>query len=136
MPVFLDTNIFLYAAGGPHPEREACIELLQRVSDGSLDATVNAEVVQEVMFVLVRRGRLRDGLRLARDVLALFPGLFPVTQQDMLSACVLLERYPRLPVRDAIHAATMLNNGLQTVVSVDADFDQLVEIRRVAPGSA
>jgi predicted nucleic acid-binding protein len=54
----------------------------------------------------------------------------------MLRACGLLERYPRLPVRDAIHVATMLNNGLQTVVSVDADFDQVVEIRRVAPGSA
>ena len=66
MPVFLDTNIFLYAAGGPHPEREACIALLRRVSDGSMDAIVHAEVVQEVMFVLVRRGRLRDGLRLAR----------------------------------------------------------------------
>jgi predicted nucleic acid-binding protein len=101
-----------------------------------MDAIVHAEVVQEVMFVLVRRGRLRDGLRLARDVLALFPGLFLVTRQDMLRACGLLERYPRLPVRDAIHVATMLNNGLQTVVSVDADFDQVVEIRRVAPGSA
>ena len=101
-----------------------------------MDAIVHAEVVQEVMFVLVRRGRLRDGLRLARDVLALFPGLFLVTRQDMLRACGLLERYPRLPVRGAIHVATMLNNGLQTVVSVDADFDQVVEIRRVAPGSA
>ena len=136
MPVFLDTNIFLYAAGGPRPEREACIALLRRVSDGSMDTIFNAEVVQEVMFVLVRRGRLRDGLRLARDVLAFFPGLFLVTRQDMLRACGLLERYPRLPVRDAIHVATMLNNGLQTVVSVDADFDQVVEIRRVAPGSA
>ena len=56
--------------------------------------------------------------------------------QDMLRACGLLERYPRLPVRDAIHVATMLNNGLQTIVSVDADFDQVVEIRRVEPGSA
>ena len=51
-----------------------------------MDAIVHAEVVQEVMFVLVRRGRLRDGLRLARDVLALFPGLFLVTRQDMWSS--------------------------------------------------
>jgi len=136
MPVFLDTNIFLYAVGGPHPEREACIELLQRISDGSLDATVSAEIVQEVMFVLGRRGRLRDGLRLARDLVALFPGLFAVTREDMLRACGLLERYPDLPVRDAIHVATMLNNGLHTVVSVDSDFDQVTEVRRVPPGSA
>jgi predicted nucleic acid-binding protein len=29
----------------------------------------------------------------------------------------------------------MLRNGLKTVVSVDSDFDQVSEIRRVAPGA-
>ncbi len=133
MQVFLDTNIFLYAAGGPHPEREACAGLLQRIGEGALEATVNTEVVQELLFVLARRGRRREGLKLARSVLSLFPGLLPVTREDMLRACDLLERYPRLPVRDAIHVATMLNNGLQTVVSVDSDFDQVAGIRRVPP---
>lgn len=136
MQIFLDTNIFLYAAGGPHPEREACVRLLQQIGDGSLDATVNTEVVQELLFVLARRGRRQDGLKLARHVLSLFPGLLPVTRKDMLRACDLLDRYPRLPVRDAIHVATMLNNGLQTVVSVDSDFDHVAAIRRVPPGSA
>ncbi len=55
MQVFLDTNVFLYAAGGPHPDREACAGLLQRVGEGSLDATVNTEVIQELLFVLARR---------------------------------------------------------------------------------
>jgi predicted nucleic acid-binding protein len=51
MPVFLDTNIFLYAAGGRHPEREACIELLQRVSEGSLDARVNTADFDQVVEI-------------------------------------------------------------------------------------
>ena len=46
MRVFLDTNIFLYAAGGPHPERAACERVLRRVADGSLEATINTEVIQ------------------------------------------------------------------------------------------
>ena len=136
MPVFLDTQ---HSSSTRLADRIPNAKLASHCCGGSATvrgAIVNAEVVQEVMFVLVRRGRLRNGLRLARDVLALFPGLFLVTRQDMLRACGLLERYPRLPVRGAIHVATMLNNGLQTVVSVDADFDQVVEIRRVAPGSA
>lgn len=136
MQVFLDTNVFLYAAGGPHPDREPCVGLLQRVGEGSLEATVNTEVVQELLFVLARRGRHQEGLRLARSVLSLFPGLLPVTREDMLAACDLLERHPRLPVRDAIHAATMLNNGLHTLVSVDSDFDQIAAIRRITPDSA
>ena len=136
MPVFLDTNIFLYAVGGPHPERAACSRLLQRVGEGSLDATVNTEVLQELLYVLTRRGRRQEALKLASDVAALFPDLLPVTRDDILMACDLIRKHTRLSVRDALHAATMLRNGLRTIVSVDLDFDQISEIRRLAPGSA
>jgi len=135
MRVFLDTNIFLYAAGRPHPERDACARLLRRVADGSLEATVNTEVVHEILYVLTRRGRRKDALALARHVEALFPDLLPVTRDDMREALQLLEDHPGLSVRDAVHAATMLRNGLRTVASVDSDFDQIPEIRRIAPGS-
>jgi predicted nucleic acid-binding protein len=46
-----------------------------------------------------------------------------------------LRQYPGLSVRDAVHAATMLRNGLSTVVSVDSDFDRIPQIRRLAPGT-
>jgi predicted nucleic acid-binding protein len=133
MQVFLDTNIFLYAAGGSHPLREACAKVLRRVADGSLDATINSEVVQEALYVLTRRGRREDALKLADHLTSLFPDLLAVTRDDVVGACELLRRYPRLSVRDAVHVGTMLRNGLETVVSVDSDFDQVSEIRRVAP---
>ena len=136
MPVFLDTNVFLYAAGRAHPQREACADLLRRVASGKLDATTNSEVVQEILYVLVRRGRRDDAITLARHVSALFPELLPVTVQDMDSACDLVAKYPTLPVRDAVHAATMIGSGLKQLVSVDEDFDQVHEIRRVAPEAA
>jgi uncharacterized protein len=135
MRVFLDTNIFLYAAGGAHPERGLCASVLRRVAQGTLQATVNTEVIQEILYVLARRGRREDGLILARYVADLFPDLLPITREDVLGACDLLQRYPRLSVRDAIHAATVLRNGLSAIVSVDSDFDQISEIRRIAPGS-
>jgi len=133
MRVLLDTNIFLYAAGQAHPQREACTKVLRRVAEGALEATANSEVIQEILYVLVRRGHGGEGVALARHVAALFPDLLPVTGEDMRCACDLIERYPKLPVRDAVHAATMLGNGLNQVISVDEDFDQVREIRRVAP---
>ena len=133
MRVFLDTNVFLYAAGQAHPRREACVKVLRRVAEGTLEATANSEVIQEILYVLVRRGRGETGVTLARHVAALFPDLLPVTGEDMRRACDLVERYSTLSVRDAVHAATMLGNGLQQVISVDEDFDQIREIRRVAP---
>ncbi|MEX0880715.1 MAG: type II toxin-antitoxin system VapC family toxin [Thermoanaerobaculia bacterium] len=136
MRVFLDTNVFLYAAGSAHPSKEPCVRVLRAVADGSLDATINSEVVQEILYVLARRNRRSDGVGLSRRVAALFPDLLPVTREDALGACDLVEKYPRLSVRDAVHAASMLRNGIERVVSVDADFDQIREVHRVSPESA
>ena len=135
MQVFLDTNVFLYAAGASHPLREACAKVLRRVAEGSLDATINSEVIQEILYVLIRRGRRVDALKLANDLALVFPDLLAVTRDDLLRACELLQQYPRLSVRDAVHVGTMLRNGLRTVVSVDSDFDQVSEIRRIEPGA-
>ncbi len=136
MRTFLDTNVFLYAAGSDHPKRGACARVLRKVADGSLEATVNSEVVQEILYVLSRRGRREDAVVLARHVASLFPDLLPVTRDDMLGACDLVLRYPGLPARDAVHAATMLNNGLTRIVSVDGDYDQIRGVRRIEPGAA
>src|SRR3990172_6314879 len=100
MPTFLDTNVFLYAAGQEHPVKAACVETSERVADGRLEATVNSEVVQEILYVLARRGRRADGLTLARHVAGLFPDLMPVSRDDMLKACDLVQEHPDLPVRD------------------------------------
>ena len=135
MQFFLDTNIFLYAAGASHPLREACARVLRRVADGTLDATISSEVIQEVLYVLIRRGRRGDALKLANDLASLFPDLLAVTRDDVAGACELLRRYPQLSVRDAVHVGTMLRNGLRSLVSVDSDFDQVSEIRRVDPST-
>lgn len=136
MRTFLDTNVFLYAAGQPHPQREACAQVLRQVASGRLEATVNSEVLQEILYVLARRGRRDDAIALARHAASLFPDLLPVTRDDLLGACDLMGRYRRLSVRDAIHAATMLRNGLTRIISVDSDFDQIQEIRRIDPAAA
>ena len=135
MLVFLDTNIFLYSVGRPHPERDACVHILDRVADGSLDSTTNTEVVQEVLYVLIRRGLRQEALALSGAIVTMFPDLFSVTRDDVSSARDLLKRYPGLPVRDAIHAASMIRNQVQTIVSVDSDFDVVSEIRRIEPRS-
>ncbi len=131
--VFLDTNVFLYAAGAPHPLKEPCANVLRRAAAGSLEATTNAEVIQEILYVIDRRRRRPQACQLARNIAALFPGLLPLTGADMLRSCELLDRYSHLSVRDAIHAATMINNQIERIISVDPDFDQISEIRRIEP---
>jgi predicted nucleic acid-binding protein len=55
------------------------------------------------------------------------------SRADVLrSGNVLLER-PHLSPRNALHAATALNNGIETIVSADTDLDGLDGIRRLDP---
>lgn len=131
--VFIDTNIFLHAAGAQHPLREPCLKVLRRIAAGSLEATTNSEVIQEVLFVIDRRGRRKDALQLARDVCGMFPNLLPVTRADLLMSCDLLQRYPHITIRDSIHAASMLNNQIKEIVSADPDFDHIPGLRRIEP---
>jgi len=43
-----------------------------------------------------------------------------------------MENY-RIKPRDAIHAATALENKITNIVSYDKDFDELKEIKRTEP---
>lgn len=126
--VFLDANVFLYAVGAAHPLREPGQDVLRRVAAGDLLATTSTEVVQEILYVLTRRGSGEAALTLARNILVLFPDLLAVTRFDMEIACTLLEKHPSLKTRDAIHAATMLNNGIRSIVTADNHFKDLKDL--------
>ena len=136
MTTFLDTNIFLYAAGGDHPYQGPCQQILRRVADAELNATTSSEVVQEVLYVLTRRGLRTQALALARNILTVFPALLEVGAGEMNAACDLLESTPGLPPRDAVHAATMLTHEITTIITADTHFDQLAQVKRIAPDKA
>ncbi len=136
MTYFLDTNIFLYAAGGDHPFRKPCQHILRRVAEAELDATTSSEVVQEILYVLTRRGLRTQAIALARNILTVFPALLEVGANEMNAACDLLESTPELPPRDAVHAATMLTHEIATIISADTRFDQLTQLKRIAPDEA
>ena len=96
-----------------------------------MDAVSSTEVVQEILHVLSRRGLRETGLKLAHHVIELLDPILPVTQADISIACGLMDRYPDLSTRDAIHAGTMLNNGISGIVTSDGHFDDIREIRRL-----
>ena len=49
--IFLDSNIFLYAVGADEGLRGPCGSILQAAAEGSIDATTNSEVIQEILHV-------------------------------------------------------------------------------------
>jgi len=54
---FLDTNVFIYAAGRESDYKSSCTQILADVVRGDLAAAISSEVCQEVMYIYHRRQR-------------------------------------------------------------------------------
>ena len=129
--VFIDSNIPMYVAGRDHPLRAPAMRLLEQVRAGEVEACSSTEVLQEILYRYA-------GLRrpdLAREVYNLFvalcPVILPVTLADTDRARDLLDGARGVGVRDAVHAAVMLNNGVEEIATFDAGFDRVPGIRRL-----
>lgn len=132
MTYFIDTSVIMYAGGADHPHRQACREVIRRVADGSLDAVTSTEVVQEILHRF-SRGRRDTGTRMARSVLTLFTDLLPIQTATVVDAVARYSGLPELSARDALHVATCVASGIGEIVSVDAGFDMVPDVRRIDP---
>jgi predicted nucleic acid-binding protein len=132
MRVFIDSNIPMYVAGRDHPNREPARRFLEQVRAGDVEGCTSTEVLQEILY---RYAALRR-LDLAGDVYDLFvqicPVVFAVTLADTDRARAMLARTASIGVRDAIHAAVMLNNDVTAVATFDTAFDHVPGLSRVA----
>jgi predicted nucleic acid-binding protein len=113
--VLLDSNVILYALGGPRSP-EAPVDL-----------------VQEVLHHRCRRlGDRRQAAADARAAATLCT-LHAVDAQDAEHAAELFASTTQITARDAIFAAIAVRHGLEVIVSADAHFDELAQLRRVDP---
>ncbi len=133
--LFLDVNVFMYAAGAPHPYKAPCIRILSDVEAGMLAAAINTEILQELLYRYSHIQLSDKGIQLCRAVLQYPLTILPVTEADLRLAIDLLDssRVAGIKVRDAIHAATMQNNGIARLISADKDFDRLSFVARTDP---
>ena len=129
----IDANVLVYARGAPHPYRDACRNLLAEVEAGREEANVDTEVLQEIVHVYWYRKRLERGLDYLDRLLVLFPTPFPVTLETITTARDILADHRLLQPRDAIHAAVVLNQNLEAIISADRAFDEISEIKRLDP---
>lgn len=87
MRAHVGSNIFVYASGAAHPSKAPCGRVLRSVAAGRLDANTRTEVVQEILYVLGRRGDRERAAKLSGASMELFPELPPVTAGHLRKAC-------------------------------------------------
>lgn len=134
--ILVDANVIMYAAGAAHRHKSASVKFLERVASGEVEAAVDAEVLQEVLHRYRAIGRWKDGRRVYDAARRIFPLVLPVTAEVLDRARDLMDEHGRLMARDALHAAFVLEHGLEAFCSFDRDFDGLDGLTRREPGSA
>jgi predicted nucleic acid-binding protein len=130
---FVDASVVMYAAGAEHPYKEPCSQIITAISTGKVVAATSTEVCQEILhrFSLIKRRE--EGIRVVKDTLLIIPQILAFTREDVEQAVQLLQKYHGVSSRDAVHAAVMQNNDLDTIISSDKHFDMVSKIRRIDP---
>ncbi len=132
---FLDTSIPMYAAGKSSPYKTPCVSVLDSIERGELKAVIDVEVVQEILYRFFRLNLSGAGERLGRQLLRLGVVVLPITRTDIEAGLDLHERYAsrKVPPRDTLHVAVMINNDLRKILSLDKHFDAIEEVERIDP---
>jgi uncharacterized protein len=132
---FIDTNIIMYSAGKEHKFKEACLKILRDMGNYENEYYLNTEVFQEILYRYSSIGMRIFGIELAARILELFDNILAIDAEDIYMSISLMEKYERLLSRDAIIIANMVNKGIEEIISVDNDFDEIEEIKRTDPMS-
>lgn len=131
--ILIDANVFMYAAGAEHAHKAPSREILKKVAQGAIDAAIDAEVLQEILHRYRSIGRWADGRAVYSLARRIVPLVLPITAETLDEARDLMDLYPGLSARDALHAAVVRHSGAQAICSYDRDFDRIEDLRRIEP---
>jgi predicted nucleic acid-binding protein len=134
--LYIDSNIFVYPViYNPDviSEAQKSKDFLLKIALGKAEAYTATITWDEVAWVVRKVFGFEFSAEESKKFLS-FPNLklLGVKKSTVFRAQDLVEKY-RLTPRDAIHAATALENKITTIVSYDKDFDEMSEIKRIEP---
>jgi predicted nucleic acid-binding protein len=110
-----------------------CRRLVRAIANGEVVATTTVEVIQEFAHVRARRRDRKDAAELARDYIELLSPLLVVEEPDLREGLRLFEDSAGIGPFDAVLAAAAHAAGADALVSADAGFSAVANIRHVTP---
>ncbi len=131
--LFIDANLIMYSIGSPHLLREPCKKFLEKIKSREILGVTNTEVLQEILYRYFSIERRTLGEIAYQSMIEFCTDIFPVRVVDTDKALEILKRVNGITSRDAVHAATMIHNGIKEIISTDPHFDLIHEIKRIDP---
>lgn len=129
--ILTDASVLMDAAGPDHPDKASAVAFLGRVASGDVEATIDAEVLQEVLHRCRALNRWSDAQKVYDLARSLFPDVPAITGAVMDEARRILATDETLTARDAVHAAVVIIYELEGICGFDRDFDRIAGCPRV-----
>ena len=117
--IFVDSNVFIYAVGRPHPLKESARSFFLDSIRSDRRLVTSAEVLQEILHVYIPVGRMEAmdaALDLARSGV---DTVLPITPETVWHARNLIDTHPELSARDLIHLSTCHQHRITELMSFD-----------------
>ena len=128
---YLDSNIFIYATLYSGDIAEKSKEWLRKASEGEFNAYTSALTWDEVVYAVRKVAGVEESIKVGKILLKIpFLEFLEVDYAVCENAQKLVEKYKLLP-RDAIHASLALKYCDGVIISNDADFDTVEELKRM-----
>lgn len=117
--IFVDTNVFMYAVGRPHPLRAEARAFFEESLERALPLVTSAEVLQELLHAYLPVGRIATLDAALALVESCIPVVWPVEPEDVKLARLLVDSHPGLRARDVLHLACCKRRDVQKIQTFD-----------------
>ena len=125
--IFVDTNVFVYAVGRPHPLRDPARRILIDAAVEAEALVTSCEVLQELLHVYLPVERLDTldkawTLATSRTV-----DIWSIEQDDLALARSSISSQPGLTAQDLLHLACCRRRGIKRIHTFDRALRASVE---------
>lgn len=132
MRVFIDSNIFIYAAQA-HPKfGGACKKIVEDIESKKIEATTSVLNIAEVTEVIDRNANRKAAVNVVELLLALPMDIEDVVKEHEVDA---LSIFSTLEANyfDTVFAAVMKEKFIDTIITNDSHFEDLKGIKVIKP---
>ena len=115
--IFLDTNVFVYAVGRPHPLQDEARSFLAETLTEHL--VTSCEVLQELLHIYLPVRRMETLDAAYRLVESRLDEVWPLESADVHQARLLADAHPTLNARDLVLLAVCQRRGVTNLKTFD-----------------
>lgn len=120
--IFVDSNVFIYAVGRPHPLKAEAQNFFLDSGNKGKRLVTSAEVLQELLHVYLPVERMKTldaAMELATQGV---DEVIPIDSAAVIHARHLVDNFPGLTARDLLHLSVCQLNKIKALKTFDRNF--------------